>query len=242
MWPILRTFLFTDPIVVVATLAMGTLSLLLAPFDRDGHLQFAVGQYWARMLRWGMGITVSVEGLEKLDLSKNYIFAGNHLSYTDTVVMLSSLPVRFRFLAKSGLFQIPLLGTHLKTAGHIPVVLENPWKAVRTLSKAGRTIREKSLSLLIFPEGGRTEGILEPFKGGAAYLAIKSGVPVVPFALIGTREVLPMFSSIFHPGHVRVKIGEPMISDGLTRLNRKPFTAELFHRVKQMLEGRYGTA
>ena len=242
MWAILRTFLFTDPIIVVATIVMGSISLAVAPFDRDGNRQIVIGQMWARILRWSMGITVTIEGLEKLDLSRNYIFAGNHLSYTDTPVMLGSLPVNFRFLAKSGLFQIPLMGTHLKTAGHIPVVLENPWQAVRTLSKAGRTVREKGLSLLIFPEGGRTAGIFEPFKGGAAYLAIKSGVPVVPFALIGTREVLAMDSAIFRPGHVRIRIGEPMMAEGLTRKDRKPFTAELEHRVKQMLEGRYGTA
>ena len=132
MWAILRTFLFTDPIIVLATIVMGSISLAVAPFDRDGNRQIVIGQIWARILRWSMGITVTIEGLEKLDLSRNYIFAGNHLSYTDTPVMLGSLPVNFRFLAKSGLFQIPLMGTHLKTAGHIPVVLENPWQAVRS--------------------------------------------------------------------------------------------------------------
>ena len=241
MLAILRTFLLTDPFFFGSTAIMGTISLLVSPFDKDGNRQIRLARFWAKMNCWSMGIRVKFEGLEKLDLSRNYIFASNHLSYTDTPALLGNLPLNFRFLAKSGLFSIPFMGSHLRTAGHIPVMLENPFSAVRTLGAAGRIVREKSLSLLIFPEGGRSAGKFGKFKGGAAYLAIQSGVPVVPVALIGTREILPMHGSIFHPGNVLIKIGDPLPVAHLTRKDRKQFTRELEHQVATLLDGKYGS-
>ena len=113
----------------------------------------------------------------------------------DTPVVLANIPVQFRFLAKSGLFQIPLLGTHLARAGHIPVPRDDARAAVKTMTTAAQVIRERGISLLIFPEGGRSHtGELASFKEGAAYIAIRAGVPLVPIVLKGTREVLPFGS------------------------------------------------
>ena len=101
--------------------------------------------------------------------------------------------VNFRFMAKKGLFKIPFLGTHLQRAGHIPVPREDPRASIRALSQAAKIINERHISVLIFPEGGRSEnGELQEFKEGAAYIAIKAGIPVVPVALCGTRAILPM--------------------------------------------------
>ena len=91
---------------------------------------------WARSMLFFGGIKVEVEGLEKIDPNGRYVFASNHLSYIDTPVVFSRIPVQFRFLAKSGLFKIPFLGWHLKDAGHISVPLEEPHGALRTLSSA----------------------------------------------------------------------------------------------------------
>lgn len=241
MLAILRTFLVIHPVLFFSTMIMGSISMLISPFDKDGSRQIRLARIWAKMLCLSMGIRVRFEGLEKLDFSRNYIFAANHLSYTDTPALLGNLPTNFRFLAKSALFSIPFMGGHLRTAGHIPVMLENPWMAVRTLSAAGRIVREKRLSLLIFPEGGRSEGKFEKFKGGAAYLAIQSGVPVVPIALIGTREILPMHGKIFHPGDVLIRIGDPLPVGHLTRKDRKGFTREMERSLAKMLDGRYGS-
>ena len=114
------------------------------------------------------------------------MFISNHLSYMDTPVALAHIPVQFRFLAKRGLFQIPFLGQHLSRAGHIPVPREDPRAPVKTMQLAAETIQQKKISLLIFPEGGRShDGALRPFKEGGAYIAIRAGVPVVPLAMIG---------------------------------------------------------
>jgi 1-acyl-sn-glycerol-3-phosphate acyltransferase len=155
----------------------------------------------------------------------------------DTPVMLSNIPVQFRFLAKKGLFQIPLLGTHLARAGHIPVFRDDPRAAVRTMGQAAQTVRERGTSLLVFPEGGRSrDGELGEFKEGAAYIAIKAGVPLVPVAIKGTREVLPFGSGHIRPGKVTMRIGAPLPTSQLKLHDRGRVTQELRNRIVALLE------
>ena len=117
----------------------------------------------------------------------------------DTPIVLGHIPVQFRFLAKKSLFSVPFLGYHLKRAGHLSVPRENPREALKTMAEAGRVIRERGISVLIFPEGGRSLEGLKPFKEGAAYIAINAGVPVVPVGVEGTLQVLPMHSLKYAP-------------------------------------------
>jgi 1-acyl-sn-glycerol-3-phosphate acyltransferase len=191
---------------------------------------------WARSLLGIAGVRVKVEGLEKLTPGASYVFASNHLSYMDTPVILAHIPADFRFMAKDGLFKIPLLGTHLGQAGHIPVPRGDPRAAVKTMSLAADTIRARNISLLIFPEGGRShDAILQPFKDGGAYIAIKAGVPLVPLAISGTHEILAMHSATFHRGAVTLRIGEPISTTGMTLHDRKSLTETARQEVVVML-------
>jgi 1-acyl-sn-glycerol-3-phosphate acyltransferase len=72
-------------------------------------------------------------------------------------------------------------------------------------------------SMLVFPEGGRSQdGLLQEFLGGAFYVAIKAGVEVVPMALVGTRDALPMNSYVIRPTPFQLVIGKPISTDGMT--------------------------
>ena len=230
-----KTLLFKAPWIVFFTALMGSLSLLVAPFDNGGNRQCMLARIWAKLLLVGMGLKVKIEGKEKIDPKRNYIFVSNHLSFTDTPVILGNIPANFRFMAKSGLFKIPLLGHHLRTASHIPVSLENPREAVRSLTEASRIIREHKLSVLVFPEGGRTEGALDPFKEGAAYVAIKSGLNIIPMALLGTREAMPMHAFTVRGGDVTIRIGDPISTEGLTTKDRESLTNRLRDAVLELL-------
>jgi 1-acyl-sn-glycerol-3-phosphate acyltransferase len=155
----------------------------------------------------------------------------------DTPAILASIPVDFRFLAKEELFKIPFMGNHLKRAGHIAVPLKDPRGSVRTLSLAAKTIQSLGISLLVFPEGGRTDnGELKEFKDGAAYLAIKAQAPVIPLAVIGTRKVLPMHGNIITSGPVKLIIGEPIQTTGMTIRDRAALTTIMRDRIVKMLE------
>jgi 1-acyl-sn-glycerol-3-phosphate acyltransferase len=214
------SLVFVDPLILLSTLFFGVISLF-----SSGELMMKSARTWARSLLAIAGVRVKVEGLEKLKPGASYVFASNHLSYMDTPVILANIPADFRFMAKDGLFKIPLLGTHLSQAGHIPVPRHDPRAAVKTMTLAADVIRTKNISLLIFPEGGRShDGVLKPFKDGAAYIAIKAGVPIVPLSISGTREILAMHSATFHRGTVTLHIGDPIPTAGLTLHDRKTLT------------------
>src|SRR5690348_8548939 len=100
----LRAYLIADPLIVLSTMVFGSISIIVSLFDSTGDLQIRVARAWARSLLLVSGVSVEVVGLENIDLSGSYVFASNHLSYMDTPVVLSHIPVQFRFLAKRGLF------------------------------------------------------------------------------------------------------------------------------------------
>ncbi len=233
----LRAYLITAPLIVLATIAFGLVSLIISLFETSGRRQIAVARAWARVLLGGRGVKVKAAGSEKIAPHGSYVFVSNHLSYMDTPVVLANIPVQFRFLAKSGLFKIPLMGTHLARAGHIPVPRDDARAAVKTMNMAAQVMRERGTSLLIFPEGGRSQtGDLAAFKEGAAYIAIRAGVPLVPIALKGTREVLPFGSGEVRAGTVTMRIGDPIPTDQVQLRDRGRITTELRDRIATMLD------
>jgi 1-acyl-sn-glycerol-3-phosphate acyltransferase len=232
-----RAYFVTAPLIVLATIGYGLVSLVISLFESTGRKQIGVARAWARCLLFVSGVRVKVEGMEKISPNGSYVFVSNHLSFMDTPVVLANITVQFRFLAKRGLFQIPLLGTHLARAGHIPVPLDDARAAVKTMATAAQVIREHGISLLIFPEGGRTHtGELASFKEGAAYIAIRAGVPLVPIALKGTREILPYGSGHVRSGSVTMRIGDPLPTDQVQLRDRGRVTEQLRDRIVAMLD------
>lgn len=227
--------LYRAPGIILATIVYGSISLLCAPFDNGGRKQLGVARAWARMLLRIAGARVTAVGAENVDPNVAYVICPNHVSYMDTPVLLSYVPANFRFLARKELFQIPFLGGHLKRAGNISVPLEDPRGSLKVLSHAGHAMKQNGLSLLIFPEGGRSvSGELEPFKDGAAYLAIKGEVPILPVAIIGIKDVLSMHSHHVRPGRVTIRIGKPIETTGMRSHDRTTLTQRLYDEISAM--------
>ncbi|MEK7407245.1 MAG: lysophospholipid acyltransferase family protein [Acidobacteriota bacterium] len=233
----LRAWLITDPLIVLATVFFGTISLIASLFDGSGRAQHGVARAWARVLLAVSGVRVRVEGLENISPDGSYVIVSNHLSLMDTPLAMAHIPVQFRFLAKKSLYKIPFIGYHLNRAGHIRVQREDPRASLRAMSEAARVVRERRVSVLVFPEGGRSTGELREFKEGAAYIAIKAGVPAVPVGISGTREVLPMGSLIVRGGRVALRIGAPIATAGLTLRDHKQLTELLRGRVSELAAG-----
>jgi 1-acyl-sn-glycerol-3-phosphate acyltransferase len=233
----LRAIFVTDPLIVISTIVFASISLAASLYDPQKRRQAAIARGWAWVLLWVSGVKVEVEGLEKISRDGSYIFVSNHLSYMDTPVVLANIPVQFRFLAKRGLFQIPFLGWHLARAGHIRVPRGDARAAVKTMNLAAQVVREFGISLLIFPEGGRSrEGSLGEFKEGAAFIAVRAGVPLVPMCLKGTREVLPFGSGHIRSGTVTMRIGDPISTAESTDRDRARLTAEIRSRIVALLD------
>jgi 1-acyl-sn-glycerol-3-phosphate acyltransferase len=228
---LLRSLLFTDPLIVLVTMFMGTVSLVVSLFDRLGDTQHQVARVWSRMLLAIAGVKVRVYGLEKLNGHGNCILVANHQSYLDTPLVMGNVPLQFRFFANENLFHVPFLGTHLRRAGHLPVVGGDPRASLRSIQDAARLLKQRGISVLLFPEGGRTLTRMREFKEGAAYLAIKAGLPVVPLGIRGTRDVLPMGSVCFRPRILELHVGSPVVTDGLKMKDRESLTHLLEEKV-----------
>ncbi len=233
---LLRAVLITDPIVLLSTGIMGTISLATSSFDHTGSTSHKVARIWARgLLRIG-GVKVELEGLEKLQPNVGYVFASNHLSLFDTPLVIAKIPAQFRFLAKESLFHVPFIGSHLNRAGHIAVPRDDPRAAVKVMSLAAKLIQDQGVSILVFPEGGRSDdGMLQEFKEGAAYIAIKAGAPIVPMGIAGTREILPMGSITLRGGEARLRIGDPIPTEGMKLNEREPLTSLVRERIIELL-------
>lgn len=231
----LRSLLISTPLIVLSTVVMGTLSILTSFFDKRGNAMHHLARWWGKSLLAASFIRVRVEGLEKLDPHGTYVFVANHASYMDIPAILAKLPHQFRFFAKKALYKIPFLGTHLLRAGHLPVDRSSPRASMKSMTEASRIIAARGTCMLLFPEGGRSPKGLREFKEGAAYIAIKAGVPVVPMALVGMRERLPMGSIHLRSGRVTLRIGDPIATRELTLSDREALTQRLYQEIAGML-------
>lgn len=231
----LRSYCFVVPAVYLYTGVLGTLALLASVFDGSGRLQHWCARVWARAILKTVGIRVEVEGREHLQASEPAIYAANHLSAVDIPVLYATLPGQFRIMAKRELFRYPFLGWYLRRSGQIPIVYGDPHASLRSLNRAGHSLR-KGNPLVVFPEGGRSpDGQLQEFMGGAFYVAIRAQAPVVPMAIVGSYELLPMNSFHMVPGTVGLVIGEPIPTTGM-RLRDMQKLAE---RVRQVIAEMY---
>ena len=232
----LRAYLFIDPLIVLATTVMGTLSMLVSFFDPSGNAPHKIARLWARILLRVSGIKARVEGLEHVPANGGCVIASNHLSLMDTPLLLAHVPLQFRFLAKRSLFKVPFIGGHLRRAGHVCIPREDARGSLKAMSESARIIQERGVSALVFPEGGRSSGRLREFKEGAAYIAVKAGVPVVPVGISGTREVLPMGSFVVRPGRVTLRIGAPIPTTGLSLKDRSRLTEEIRDKILELVK------
>ncbi len=233
----LRSLLFSIPLIALSTVVMGSLSLMASFFDRTGKTQHNIARVWARMLLAVSFIRVRAEGLEKLDPNGTYVFVGNHASFMDIPAILARLPHQFRFFAKKGLFSIPFLGTHLRRAGHLSVDRSSARASLKSMSEGARIIADGGVSVLLFPEGGRSPDGLREFKEGAAYIAIKAGAPAVPVALVGMRPLLPMGSIHIRSGRTVLRVGDPIPTKGMQIRERAQLNQRLYEEIARLLEG-----
>jgi 1-acyl-sn-glycerol-3-phosphate acyltransferase len=230
-----QTNLIQAPLLFVVTAICALSALAVSLVDRNGRAQHAIARFWARsVVRFSLS-TLSVEGTENLHKHAVAVYASNHTSYMDTPVVFASLPFQFRILAKKSLWQWPLIGWYLQRSGQMPIDIANPHATLSSLGGAVKALRA-GMPLFVFPEGGRTPtGELQPFLSGAAYLAIRAQVPLVPIALAGVYDLLPIHTHHFYPGKLTLRAGEPIPTKGMTVRQHGELTERLRAVIAEML-------
>lgn len=234
-WPLrYLTYLLLMPLIALSTASFGCVSLVCGLWDRSGRQQHAIARLWARSLLRISLSPVTVIGLERLNPRQPAVYASNHLSYFDTPVLFAKLPFQFRILAKQSLWKIPFIGWYLNRSGQVPVDSASARSTIASLSRGVRAL-EAGMPLVLFPEGGRTaNGQLQPFLSGCAFMAIRAQVPLVPIALVGTYELLPMHTYHLTPRPLLAVIGDPIPTTGLTTRDADALTQRLHQTIAAM--------
>ena len=231
----LRSYLIFDPLIWSYTIVLAILSLLSSFVDRGGRVQHGFARLWSWLILRTISVPVAVRGLDKIDTSRPHVFAVNHASAMDIPVLYVYLPFQFRIVAKKELFRYPFMGWHLKRSGQVCVDQQNPAKSIGDIKSAVKTLKS-GMSLVIFPEGGRTpSGQVRSFLPGAFFLAVKAQVDIVPMALVGTYELLPMNTFHIKPRPVEMLVGEPIPTAGTSLRDMETVS----QKVKKAVEDLY---
>lgn len=229
-----RTNVVHIPLMTLATVICGSLSLAVSLIDKEGRAQHRIARFWARTLVFVTGCSLTVRGEGNLRKCPVAVYASNHTSYMDTPVVFASLPFQFRILAKKELWPIAFIGWYLDRSGQIPIDTRNPRATLSSLGVGVKALRS-GMPLFVFPEGGRTpNGELQSFLSGAAYLAIRAQVPLVPIALSGVYELLPMHTRHLYSGALTLTAGEPISTTGMTIRQTDELTGRLRAAIQEL--------
>ena len=178
-------------------------------FDRRGYFAHGCARAWSWLILKTTGVRVRVDGMDRIVPGTTYVFVSNHQSIYDIPVIFASLPYQLRIIAKASLARFPVLGWHLRRGGHLFVDRRRPDRA--GILKRWRALVSDGLSLIIFAEGTRSwDGRVARFKAGSFLLAIQAGLPIVPLAVIGTRQVMPKGRLRTEPADVCLVIHDPI--------------------------------
>lgn len=230
----LMSNLVQAPLFFGATAAFGSLSLLASVTEKNGQRQHRIARAWARFSLAVARSPIHITGLDVVHDHPVAVYACNHLSYMDTPAVFAALPFQFRILARSDLWKLPFIGWHLNRSGQIRVAVDNPRASIASLTNGVRALKA-GMPLFVFPEGGRSrDGELGPFMSGPAYMAIRAGVPLIPMALVGTFELLPIHTRHFSPRPLELRIGAPMPTRGFAARQAEALTAQLRQAIEAL--------
>ena len=196
------------------TAAVTPTSLLTVLLTGNGDLgQRIHARAWASSLLALCGRHLEVRGRERVDRRRAYVIVANHPHPIALLALPASLPVVWRMAMRGDLARLPIFGLMARAGGQVLLDLRTTESAVRSLASA-RPLLDRGVSVIVFPEGRRSEAGLAPLKLGAFHLAMAAGVPLLPVRLeLDGRTV----RITYHDPLATAGATMPALVDGVTR-------------------------
>jgi 1-acyl-sn-glycerol-3-phosphate acyltransferase len=230
----LRSYFVFDPLIWLYTVVLGIISVICSLFDTGGRIQHNLARAWSWLIMKTISSPVKVTGFDRIDASKTHVYAVNHASALDIPILYTNLPFQFRILFKSELLSYPVIGWHLRRSGQVCINQQDPSASIGSVRSALKSLKA-GMPLVIFPEGGRSpNGEIRPFMPGAFFLAIKAHADVVPVALVGTYELLPMNTYHIKPRPLEMRVGEPISTAGYTGHGMDALSAKVQKAIEEL--------
>ena len=199
--------------LIVGGAFFGAAAIVASWIPPRRRFAFPVARAWARGLLLASGVGVRV-ARSAPPLPSSVVFMANHQSLYDIAVMLVSVPVPIRFLAKRSLFRIPVFGWALAAAGFVPIDRVDRSRAREAFQLALEALGE-GVAIVIYPEETRSlDGRIRPFRRGGFLMALKARSPIVPVGIRGTLRVRPKGRFLVEPASVEVAFGDPIDGAG----------------------------
>lgn len=234
MWKLYLIFI-AGPIFILITLLTAVITILMTAFGRNKFWGYWPAHIWSRLVCALVFVKIEVRGRKNINKDTSYIFVCNHQGAFDIWAIYGYLNHNFKWLMKKSLEKIAFVGFACKRSGHI-FVDSNSLQSIRQTIEAARHQLKDGMSLVIFPEGTRSEtGKLGEFKRGAFLLAGEFRLPVVPLSIRGAYEIMPKDSYFPRPGKIVLTIYEP-IEPGEKGFNTKELLAQCHETISSDLE------
>lgn len=216
-------------LVSIATVYFTIKELWMLTFSSNIDNRMYVG--WSRALNKIIGIEIEVVGMSNIKPGQSYIYVSNHSSLLDIPVLLGTLPGDVRIIYKQELEKIPIFGYGLKRSNLIGIDRSDPRKAMKSLDDAIEKIRSGA-SVIIFPEGTRDAGAeVGDFKRGGFLIAEKAQMPIIPIAVSGTYDLLPVGKLLLKPGKVKISILPAIDVKSMDRVGIKGLKEEVRDKI-----------
>ncbi len=223
------------------TAGWAVVSLTGGPLTQ-GRVSVWAARKWSQSSAKSLKIDIRTAGGENVPEGA-LIYMSNHESLVDILVLGAALPGDFKWAAKRSVMNVPFLGWHLRSAGHIPVDRGRGKEAAAAVVESFVDVLDRDRPILVFPEGTRTEdGHLRPFKDGGFRAAVEANCPVVPVAIQGTYTLMSRDSVDTGTARgndpdrvVTVEIGAPIYP--VAELAKEERVADLRDRTRQAVVG-----
>jgi 1-acyl-sn-glycerol-3-phosphate acyltransferase len=195
--------------LVVGGIVFGAAAIVASWIPPRRRFVFPVARGWARGLLWSSGVRVRVLRPAPA-LPASVVFMANHQSLYDIAVMLVTVPVPIRFLAKRSLFRLPVFGWSLAAAGFVPIDRADRSRAKEAFQRS-IDVLDGGVGIVIYPEETRSlDGRIRPFRRGGFLMALKARAPIVPVGIRGTLGVRRKGRLLVEPSAVEVGFGDPV--------------------------------